>query len=141
MIHWRALSKKSLAGVIGYAWPRLQSHFNALASSLILGFFWWLWHLPAIFIPGRFMTNNILVFLALLVVIVLTSVLFTWVYNETEGSVLAVILLHTAMNWSMWLVMPSMQMDLATSGLMIAFLAIALWAKHAVSASCKSSAI
>lgn len=111
----------------GYALPRLQYRFSALTSSLILGFTWWLWHLPAVFIPGRFMTDNLLVFLALLVVITLTSVLFTWVYNNTNGSVLAAILLHTSMNWSIWLAMPSMRIDLLTSVFMIGFLAVAVF--------------
>ncbi|MCX7854274.1 MAG: CPBP family intramembrane metalloprotease, partial [Caldilineales bacterium] len=110
----------------GYALPRLQSRFDALTSSVILGFFWWLWHLPAVFIPGRFMTDDPVVFLSLLVVITLTSILFTWIYNNTNGSVLAAILTHTAMNWSIWSAMPSMKIDLPTSGFMIAFLAIAV---------------
>ncbi|MCS7222106.1 MAG: type II CAAX endopeptidase family protein [Anaerolineae bacterium] len=110
----------------GYALPRLQSRFSALVSSIILGFFWWLWHLPAVFIPGRFMTDNLAVFLSLLVVITLTAILFTWIYNNTKGSVLAAILTHTAMNWSIWSAMPSMEMDLPTSGFMIAFLAVAV---------------
>jgi hypothetical protein len=78
----------------GYALPRLQSRFNALTSSVILGFFWWLWHLPAVFIPGRSMTDNLFVFLALLVVITLASVLFAWIYNNTNGSILAALLVH-----------------------------------------------
>ncbi|MGB9670525.1 MAG: type II CAAX prenyl endopeptidase Rce1 family protein [Halothiobacillaceae bacterium] len=105
----------------GYALPRLQSRFNALTSSVILGFFWWLWHLPAVFIPGGFMTDNLVVFLVLLVVITLASILFTWIYNNTNGSVLAAILTHTSMNWSIWSAMPNMKMDLPTSGFMISF--------------------
>lgn len=110
----------------GYALPRLQSRFNALASSVILGFFWWLWHLPAVFIPGRFMADSLPVFLALAAVIMLTSVLFTWVYNNTDGSVLAALLMHTAMNWSIWIAMPGMRMDLPTVAFMIGFLAVAV---------------
>ncbi len=110
----------------GYALPRLQSRFNALTSSIILGFFWWLWHLPAVFIPGRFMADNLVVFLSMLVVITLASILFTWIYNNTNGSVLATILTHTSMNWSIWLAMPDMKMNLPTSGFMIAFLVIAV---------------
>ncbi|MCS6846448.1 MAG: CPBP family glutamic-type intramembrane protease, partial [Anaerolineae bacterium] len=102
------------------------SRFNALASSVILGFFWWLWHLPAVFIPGRFMADSLPVFLALAAVIMLTSVLFTWVYNNTDGSVLAALLMHTAMNWSIWIAMPGMRMDLPTVAFMIGFLAVAV---------------
>lgn len=110
----------------GYALPHLQARFNALTSSIILGFFWWLWHLPAVFIPGKFMADNLPVFLALLAVITLASVLFTWIYNHTNGSVLAAVLTHASMNWSIWLAMPNMKMDLPTSGFMIVFLALAV---------------
>jgi membrane protease YdiL (CAAX protease family) len=110
----------------GYALPRLQSRFNPLMASVILGLFWWLWHLPAVFIPGRFMADNLPVFLALGVIITLTSILFTWVYNNTNGSILAAMLLHASMNWSIWLAMPSMRMDLPTSGFVIGFLVVAV---------------
>ncbi len=111
----------------GYALPRLQSRFSPLISSLVLGFFWWLWHLPAVFIPGRFMTDHLGVFLALLGVIALTSILFTWIYHHTHGSILAAMLMHTAMNWSIWAAMPDMKMDLPTSAFMIVFLLAAVW--------------
>lgn len=110
----------------GYALPRLQSRFSALTASLIVGLFWWLWHLPAVFIPGRFMADSLPVFLALAAVIMLASVLFTWVYNNTDGSVLAALLMHAAMNWSIWIAMPSMRMDLPTAVFMIGFLAVAV---------------
>ncbi len=110
----------------GYALPRLQTRFNTLTSSILLGFFWWLWHLPAVFIPGKFMADNLPIFLALMVVIMLTSVIFTWIYNQTNGSVLAALLLHTGMNWSIWAAMPDMKMNLPTLGFMIVFLAAAV---------------
>ncbi len=72
------------------------------------------------------MTDNLVVFLALLAVITLTSILFTWIYNNTNGSVLAALLTHTAMNWSIWSAMPDMKMDLSTAGFMIGFLAVAV---------------
>lgn len=123
----------------GYALPRLQTRFNALAASAILGGFWWLWHLPAVFIPGKFMVGDLGGFLVLLVVILLTAILFTWVYNNTNGSILAAILMHTAMNWAIWLARPSMKMDLPTLGVLIGFLAVAvlivirIWGKATLS--------
>ncbi|PMP87326.1 MAG: hypothetical protein C0184_00290 [Chloroflexus aggregans] len=44
----------------GYALPRLQAHYGSAIASLIVGVAWWLWHAPAVFIPGRFMTNDLL---------------------------------------------------------------------------------
>lgn len=73
------------------------------------------------------MTDNLVVFLALLVVITLTSILFTWIYNNTNGSVLAALLTHTAMNWSIWITIPEMKMDLPTVGSMVFFLAVAVF--------------
>ena len=95
----------------GYALPRLQLRFNALVSSMILGIVWWLWHLPLVFIPGRFMVDNLLLFGMLMIEIVLISILFTWIYNNTGGSVLAALLFHTSMNWSIWVLLPSMQVN------------------------------
>ncbi|MFN3373496.1 MAG: type II CAAX prenyl endopeptidase Rce1 family protein [Chloroflexus sp.] len=108
----------------GYALPRLQARYGATTASLIIGVAWWLWHAPAAFILGRFMTNDIFTFSALAIVIILTSFIFTWIYNHTNGSILACLLLHTAMNWSIWVVMPAMQIDLITIGGMIIALAI-----------------
>jgi membrane protease YdiL (CAAX protease family) len=108
----------------GYALPRLQSRFSALVSSLILGFFWWLWHLPLVFIPGRFMADNLLLFLA--VEIVLTSILFTWIYNNTDGSVSSALLLHTTMNWSIWLFLPGMKTNFSIIGFTVVLLLIAV---------------
>lgn len=108
----------------GYALPRLQSRFGGVIASLIVGVFWWLWHLPAVFIPGRFMADSLVVFLAVGIVITLASFLFTWIYNNTNGSILAAMLTHTALNWSIWSAMPNMKMDLPTAGFMIGFLTI-----------------
>ncbi len=93
----------------GYALPRLLQRFNALNSGILLGIVWWLWHLPLVFIPGRFMVDSLALFGFLLIEIVLMSILFTWVYNNTGGSLLAALLFHTAMNWSIWVLLPSMQ--------------------------------
>lgn len=106
----------------GYALPRLQTRFNALNSSLILGILWWLWHLPLVFIQGKFMVNSLVLFAVLMIEIVLTSILFTWIYNNTNGSVLATLLFHTAMNWSIWVVLPGMKVNAAIIGITVLIL-------------------
>src|SRR5207249_6966080 len=40
----------------GYALPRLQSGFQALGASLVLGVIWALWHAPQWLIPGARIT-------------------------------------------------------------------------------------
>ncbi|MBY9007991.1 MAG: CPBP family intramembrane metalloprotease [Candidatus Lokiarchaeota archaeon] len=36
----------------GYALPKLQSRFNALISSILLGTIWACWHIPLWFVEG-----------------------------------------------------------------------------------------
>ncbi|MGM0620914.1 MAG: CPBP family intramembrane glutamic endopeptidase [Bacteroidota bacterium] len=110
----------------GFALPRLLSHFNALTSSLILGFFWWLWHLPTVFIPGAFMTSNLFLFAGLAPVIMFTSILFTWIYNNTNGSLFPALLMHASMNWSIWLFIPAMTINWTIIGFWIFLLAISV---------------
>jgi len=108
----------------GYALPRLQRRFNALVSSLILGVLWWLWHLPLVLIPDKFMVSSLSLFGALLVEMVLVTILFTWIYNNTGGSILATMLFHTAMNWSIWVVLPNMKVNLPIIGFTTMLLAL-----------------
>ncbi|RMD80340.1 MAG: CPBP family intramembrane metalloprotease [Chloroflexi bacterium] len=111
-------------GWLGYTLPSLPARHGSAIASLLVGMVWWLWHAPAVFILGRFMTNDLLLFGALGIVIILTSFIFTRFYQHTNGSILACLLLHTTMNWSIWLVMPSMQIDRITIGCMIMVLSI-----------------
>lgn len=108
----------------GYALPRLQRRFTALVSSLILGVLWWLWHLPLVFIPDKFMVSRLPLFAALMVEIVLVTILFTWIYNNTGGSILAAMLFHTFMNWSIWVALPTMKVNLSVIGFTILLLAM-----------------
>lgn len=77
----------------GYVLPRLQARLSALVSSLILGAVWGLWHLPKFWASG-----DIGSFALAVVHNVAMAVLFTWVYNNTRGSLLIVTLFHAAAN-------------------------------------------
>ena len=83
----------------GYALPKLQTRSNALVSSLILGFVWGLWH----FHPQSWSILAPIGFWYMFLVIPLT-IIFTWVYNNTKGSLLIAVLFHTASNTADWLV-------------------------------------
>jgi len=80
----------------GYALPIMQARWNALISSLILGIIWAIWHIPAFFTPGAplYQTD----FWTWAPWLILESIVFTWIFNNTKGSVLAAALLHAMAN-------------------------------------------
>ena len=80
----------------GFALPWLQERFSALTSSLILGFIWAVWHLPLWWIPGDFHQQLPLIWF--LIQTVSITILYTWVFNATKGSLLIILLLHAASN-------------------------------------------
>ncbi|HSL30797.1 MAG TPA: type II CAAX endopeptidase family protein [Anaerolineales bacterium] len=84
----------------GFALPRLQAKYNALTSSLILGVIWTLFHLPLFFtVTGS--SQSDWPFASFLISTIAMSVLYTWIFNNTRGSVLLAYLLHGAANtWS-----------------------------------------
>jgi len=77
----------------GFALPRLQSKYNALLSSILLGVFWAIWHIPL------WIANDKLGLDLIRAVATITTytILFTWVYNNTAGSVLLAWLFHASM--------------------------------------------
>lgn len=82
----------------GYVLDCLQKRYSALASSLILGTAWALWHLPVFFLKGSVFSLagvGSLAFWLYFVNLVTLSVLFTWIYNNTERSILSAIIFHT----------------------------------------------
>ena len=79
----------------GYALPRLQKGRTALTATFILGVIWALWHLPAFFYKDTYVAMGLITGLPLLLLSILAgSVVFTWLYNSTRGSLLIVILFH-----------------------------------------------
>ena len=84
----------------GYALPRLQAVYGALWSSVILGVLWSLWHLPLIWVKGSYQESDspLTYILVFTVTILPISILFTWLYNHTKGSLLIASLFHAAIN-------------------------------------------
>jgi len=76
----------------GYAQPRIQEklgNWAPLLTSLIIGVVWAVWHLPEFFNPAS--TQYALGwsgFVPLLSMEITNSVIMTWLYNKTGGSVL-----------------------------------------------------
>jgi membrane protease YdiL (CAAX protease family) len=81
----------------GFALPRLQARYNALTASLILGVIWSIFHLP-LFFTATGTSQADWSFTNFLVSTIALAVLFTWMYNNTRGSVLMAYLLHASAN-------------------------------------------
>lgn len=79
----------------GYVLPRLQAKYNALASSLILGAIWSVWHVPK-FLGVGLNGNQSIVWYTIFTLA--AAVLYTWLFNNTRGSLLLVILFHATQN-------------------------------------------
>lgn len=78
----------------GFALPRLQRRLDALWAGLVLGGVWALWHLPELISDPTGQRPP----LQFVVLIMAQSVIFTWLYNSTNGSLPIVIICHAAMN-------------------------------------------
>lgn len=74
----------------GYALPRLQAVMSPLAASALIGVVWTLWHVPTFFMPGASLEVSLL-FLPLLVA---GSVIYTWLFNASGGSMFVIVLAH-----------------------------------------------
>lgn len=90
----------------GYALDRMQNDQNALLASLVLGFFWGLWHLPLFFMQGTTQAEAGIPIWEFILQIMVLSILFTWLYNNTSGSLLVAILFHTIGNTTAALLPP-----------------------------------
>jgi membrane protease YdiL (CAAX protease family) len=83
------------SGWRGFALPRLQARYPVIVAALIVGYLWSFLHLPFDFGEGVSLTwilENRLLWTPLF------GILMTWIYNRTNGSLLAPVLFHSAMN-------------------------------------------
>ena len=80
----------------GFALPRLLSGYGAVTASVILGVLCALWHLPLIWTEGA----PLFQYPAWLLLLDVTAktILFTWVFLHTRGSVLLAVLFHASTN-------------------------------------------
>jgi uncharacterized protein len=109
----------------GFVLPCLQRRHSALASSLVVGLAWALWHFPVFVYQSPFPWRYLALFIPEVMVL---SVIFTWAFNTTGGSLLAVILLHGAINARQYLADWHVLPDTATTQILegMPFLLIAV---------------
>jgi membrane protease YdiL (CAAX protease family) len=95
----------------GFALPTLQMKLNnALKASILQGIVWAVWHTPIlVFSEWRSHLPALIYFLVYVSMLTSYSILMTWVFNNTKGSVLHAMLLHAAFNGTMGLLLSMLQ--------------------------------
>ena len=82
----------------GFAQPRLQRRCNALGASIIIGLLWSTWHLWYVILPGGFSNVTGTDALATYLRLTSTAIIYGWMYNGTNGSLLIAMLAHVGHN-------------------------------------------
>lgn len=77
----------------GFALPHLQSSRSPLKATLILAAFWAIWHAPLF--GTEFKREQYLPFLISLLA---ATIIITWIYNHTRGSILIPMIFHSTVN-------------------------------------------
>ena len=81
----------------GFALPRLQKQYGPVVGTLILGTLHGIWHLPALLTP-LFDPFTVSGFIHFVLTAIAATFLYTWVFNNTGGSVWIAMVLHASGN-------------------------------------------
>lgn len=116
----------------GFALDPLLKRYGVLTGSLILGLIWGVWHLPLFFMPATWhgqMGFQFAGFWSFMALSVGNALIFTWVYVNTNRSILTGILLHFASNFTANMVgTVSSNVEIARSFLVLAVgIAVYFW--------------
>lgn len=93
-VFWGPLGEEF--GWRGYALDRLQSRWNASVSSVLLGVIHACWHIPLWFADSS--RGGLFEFLFFMAMLILLTVTITWIYNNTNGSILVAMIVHLLAN-------------------------------------------
>ena len=83
----------------GYALPNLQHRFSPLAATLVLAPLWFLWHVPQFFVIQSYREFEPVEYVGMLLGLTCGAVILTWIYNQSGGSLLLVVLWHGTYNF------------------------------------------
>jgi membrane protease YdiL (CAAX protease family) len=101
----------------GFALPRLEGRAGPLVGTLLLGALWSGWHLPLFFISGTDqyaiasgsgVLGHLGGFGLFAIWVTALAVILTWVFNNTRGSLLLAMLLHTSINAAPGVLLPAL---------------------------------
>jgi membrane protease YdiL (CAAX protease family) len=80
----------------GYLLPRLLNRARPVPASLLIAAIWAMWHLPLFWVPGAAQEGGSIP--AFVAFVAGFSVLTTWLYLASGGSLLAAVVFHNAIN-------------------------------------------
>jgi uncharacterized protein len=79
-----------------YAQPALNAKMGWRTASLIIGIIWGLWYLPWFFTAGTAQSH--MPFITFMLNIIAGSILFSWLFIKSIGSVIPVLIAHASLN-------------------------------------------
>jgi membrane protease YdiL (CAAX protease family) len=82
----------------GYALPRLQENMNAFWASTALTVGWALWHWPLFLYRPGYTSMDIYGIIGWILSLYTGSILLTWLYNSSRGSVLICAVFHSTID-------------------------------------------
>ncbi|MBN2240332.1 MAG: CPBP family intramembrane metalloprotease [Dehalococcoidales bacterium] len=124
----------------GFLLPKMLDNYSPLKAALVTGFIWGLWHLPLHFIEGS--AQEWVPVWAYILLMMILSVIFTWIFVNTKRNVLVAMLFHWSTNLAV-IVFPYWQIGgdsidklpnlwQPTSGMLIGFFVLLLVAAFLV---------
>lgn len=88
----------------GYGVDSLKAYFNLFNTSILFGFLWAAWHLPAFFVKGYYQNElwnmGIVYVINFFVSCIVFGFLMNWIYYKTARSIPAIVLFHAIANFS-----------------------------------------
>jgi len=100
----------------GFLLPEFQKKFSNLKSAIIIGFIWFIWHIPLWWAPfGTLVSGepvSLIPIITYFIMLICLSIIITWLVINSKGSVLIAILFHLSINAGIALLFfPELNMD------------------------------
>lgn len=84
-----------------FLYPIIKSNYGWMASALVVGTIWTLWHTPLWLLDSP---QSKIPFWAFAINVMLLSILMAMIYNHSQGSILTAVLLHLTFNISLGII-------------------------------------
>ena len=100
----------------GFLLPELQKSYSNLNSAIIIGFIWFIWHIPLWWAPfGTLVSGEPISLISVFtyfIMLICLSIIITWLVINSKGSVLIALLFHLSINAGIALLFfPDLNMD------------------------------